>query len=122
MLSADLDEPGSLGRVLRDEAGELRAIREVADATPAELAVSEINTGVMVIGFDHLAGALGRLTPDNMQGEYYLTDVPGLLLGDGLPVGVWLTADAGAALGVNNPSELAEAVRLLELRAKGSAS
>lgn len=116
VLSAELAEPGSLGRILRDGAGGLRAIREVADATPEELAVSEINTGVMVISFEHLAGALERLTPDNAQGEYYLTDVPGLLLGDGLPVGVWLTADAGAALGVNNPSELAEAVRLLEAR------
>ncbi len=116
VLSAEVAEPGSLGRVLRDEAGGLRAIREVADAIPSELEIGEINTGVMVIEYGHLAGALARLTPDNAQGEYYLTDVPGLLLGDGLPVGVWLTADAGAALGVNNPSELAEAVRLLEAR------
>jgi len=122
VLSADLAEPGSLGRVLRDERGDLRAIREVADATPAEREVSEINTGVMVIGSGHLAGALQRLTPDNAQGEYYLTDAPGLLLGDGLAVGVHLTAEAGAALGVNNPQELAEAVRLLEARGDGGGS
>jgi bifunctional UDP-N-acetylglucosamine pyrophosphorylase/glucosamine-1-phosphate N-acetyltransferase len=120
VLSAELADPGSLGRILRDERGELRDIREIADATPAERAVSEINTGVMVIGIEHLAGALRRLTADNAQGEYYLTDVPGLLLGDGLAVGVCLTADAGAALGVNNPQELAEAVRLLQERAGGA--
>jgi bifunctional UDP-N-acetylglucosamine pyrophosphorylase/glucosamine-1-phosphate N-acetyltransferase len=122
VLSAELAEPGSLGRILRDERGGLRAIREVADASPQERAVSEINTGVMVIGSGHLAGALRRLTPDNAQGEYYLTDVPGLLLGDGLAVGVWLTAEAGAALGVNNPQELAEAVRLLRAREGGGGS
>ncbi|MHC4137045.1 MAG: NTP transferase domain-containing protein [Planctomycetota bacterium] len=117
VLSAELAEPGSLGRILRDEQGRLREIREVADAIPAERDIREINTGVMMIGTEHLAGALQRLTPDNAQGEYYLTDVPGLLLGDGLEVGVWLTRDGGAALGVNSPQELAEAVRLLQARA-----
>ena len=57
----------------------------------------------------HLAGALGRLTPDNAQGEYYLTDVPRLLLADGLRVEAFMTTDEGSALGVNNPLELAEA-------------
>jgi len=121
VLSAELAEPGSLGRILRDEQGGLRQIREIADATPAEREVREINTGVMVIGTEHLAGALQRLTPDNAQGEYYLTDVAGLLLGDGLAIGVCLTTDGGAALGVNNPQELAEAVRLLQARAEGGA-
>ena len=117
VLSAEPADPESLGRILRDEQGGLRAIREVSDATPAEKDIREINTGVMVIGIGHLVGALERLTPDNAQGEYYLTDVPGLLIGDGLEVGVCLTRDGGAALGVNNPRQLAEAVRLLQARA-----
>ncbi len=117
VLSAEVREPGSLGRILRGPDGRLRDIRETADATPAERAVKEINTGVMVAGIDRLAPALARLTPENAQGEYYLTDVPRLLLADGLPVDAFRTLDEGAALGVNNPLELAEAVRILRRRA-----
>ncbi|MCK6458277.1 MAG: NTP transferase domain-containing protein [Planctomycetes bacterium] len=117
VLSAEVREPGSLGRILRGPDGRLKDIRETADATPAERAVREINTGVMVAGIDRLAPALARLTPENAQGEYYLTDVPRLLLADGLPVDAFRTLDEGAALGVNNPLELAEAVRILRRRA-----
>ena len=116
VLSARLADPGSLGRVLRGADGRLEDIREAADATDRERAVNEINTGVMVIDMEHLGGALQRLKPDNAQGEYYLTDVPRLLLADGLAVDAFPTDDAGAALGVNNPDELAEAERLLSER------
>jgi bifunctional UDP-N-acetylglucosamine pyrophosphorylase/glucosamine-1-phosphate N-acetyltransferase len=119
VLSAEVPDPGSLGRVLRDENGGLIAIRESADASPEELAVREINTGVMVVDSSLLAGALGRLDADNAQGEFYLTDVPVLLLGDGLAVGVSVTDDAGAALGVNNTDELARAEELLAAREEG---
>ncbi|MHC4932706.1 MAG: NTP transferase domain-containing protein [Planctomycetota bacterium] len=118
VLSAELPDPGQLGRILRDPAtGRLCAIREAADASAEEMAVQEINTGVMTIALEHLPGALARLTADNVQGEFYLTDLPGLLLADGLEVGVFRTDDAGAALGVNNPGELAEAERLMRSRA-----
>jgi bifunctional UDP-N-acetylglucosamine pyrophosphorylase / glucosamine-1-phosphate N-acetyltransferase len=117
VLSAEVREPGSLGRILRGPDGRLKDIRETADATPAERAVKEINTGVMVAGIDRLAPALARLTPENAQGEYYLTDVPRLLLAGGAPVDAFRTLDEGAALGVNNPLELAEAVRILRRRA-----
>jgi len=117
VLSAEVPDPGSLGRILRGPDGRLKDIREVADATHAERAVREINTGVMVVDSDRLAPALARLKPDNAQGEYYLTDVPRLLLADGAAVDAFRTLDAGAALGVNNPLELAEAVRILRRRA-----
>jgi bifunctional UDP-N-acetylglucosamine pyrophosphorylase/glucosamine-1-phosphate N-acetyltransferase len=117
VLSAEVRDPGSLGRILRGADGRLRDIREVADATPAEKAVCEINTGVMVVDFARLGPALDRLTPNNAQGEYYLTDVPRLLLADGAPVDALRTLDEAAALGVNNPLELAEAVRILRRRA-----
>jgi bifunctional UDP-N-acetylglucosamine pyrophosphorylase/glucosamine-1-phosphate N-acetyltransferase len=117
VLSADVPEPGSLGRILRGPDGRLRDIREAKDATPAELRGHEINTGVIVADAALLGPALDRLTPDNAQGEYYLTDVPRLLLADGAQVDALKTSDAGAALGVNNPLELAEAVRILRRRA-----
>jgi len=121
VLSAELDSPGALGRVLRDDEGRLVAIREAADATDPERAVREINTGVMVIDLRHLPGALARLTADNAQGELYLTDLPAMLLSDGLPVGACPAEDDGAALGVNNPLELAEAVDRLRRRILGRA-
>jgi bifunctional UDP-N-acetylglucosamine pyrophosphorylase/glucosamine-1-phosphate N-acetyltransferase len=117
VLSAEVPEPGSLGRILRGHDGRLKDIREARDATPAELRGREINTGVIVADVARLMPALGRLTPDNAQGEYYLTDVPRLLLAEGAEVDALRTADAGAALGVNNPLELAEAVRILRRRA-----
>jgi bifunctional UDP-N-acetylglucosamine pyrophosphorylase/glucosamine-1-phosphate N-acetyltransferase len=117
VLSAEVRDPGSLGRILRGADGRLRDIREKADATAAELMVREINTGVMVIDVARLAPALLRLTPDNAQGEFYLTDVPRLLLAEGAAVDAYRTLDEGAALGVNNPLELAEAVRILRRRA-----
>jgi len=116
VLSADLENPGQLGRILRGPDGRLRAIREFKDGTPEERAVREINTGVIVVDGDRLAPALARVRPDNAQGEYYLTDLPGLLLADGCAVDARRASDPGAALGVNNPLELAEAVRILRRR------
>lgn len=118
VLSASLKDPGSLGRILRGADGRMAGIREVADASAEERTIHEINTGVMIIDGPRLAGALERLTPDNAQGEYYLTDVPRLLMDDGLAVEAFMTEDEGSALGVNNPLELAEAVGLLQGRAR----
>jgi bifunctional UDP-N-acetylglucosamine pyrophosphorylase/glucosamine-1-phosphate N-acetyltransferase len=116
VLSALVREPGSLGRVVRDPQGRFVDIREAADASPEELRLREINTGVLVADAAALGGALGGLTADNAQGEYYLTDVPRLLLADGLAVAAHRTDDEAAALGVNNPAELAAAARLLRER------
>jgi len=124
VLSAVLEDPGSLGRIVRDGAGQLLAIREAADASAPELAIREINTGVIVADARILGKALDALRPDNMQGELYLTDVPEILLeqasgqaaGGGASVGVVRAGDPGAALGVNRPSELLEATQQLRRR------
>ncbi len=116
VLSAALASPGSLGRVLRGPGGTLERIIEARDATRDQLAIREINTGVIVADRGLLAEALTRVRPDNKQGEYYLTDVPALLLADGAGVDAYRTDDEGSALGVNTPVELAEATRLLRRR------
>ncbi len=116
VLSANVAVPGSLGRVLRGADGRMAEIKEAGDANAAQLAVSEINTGVMVIAMEYLPDALARLKSDNAQGEFYLTDVPALLLADGLSVDAFRTSDEGAALGVNTPVELAQAVAILRER------
>ncbi|MHC4952514.1 MAG: bifunctional UDP-N-acetylglucosamine diphosphorylase/glucosamine-1-phosphate N-acetyltransferase GlmU [Planctomycetota bacterium] len=126
VLSAELEDPGSLGRIVRNDAGDLVAIREAADATDAERAIREINTGVIIASRALLEGALARLSPDNAQGELYLTDVPEILLEDlasesgadpaGRAVGAKSVADPLSALGVNRPSELLQATRALRAR------
>jgi len=118
VLSANLEDAGSLGRIVRNAAGELLAIREAADASPHELEIREINTGVIVADARILGEALEAIRPDNMQGELYLTDVPEILLGrpDGAPVGVVRAQDPGAALGVNRPSDLVRATAHLRQR------
>ena len=116
VLSAELTDPGSLGRILRGPGGGLREIREAADASPKEREVREINTGVILVDYGLLEVALGRLTPDNTQGEYYLTDVPKLLLRDGKAVDARMTRDETSALGVNRPHDISEALRVVRGR------
>ncbi|MEE8105349.1 MAG: NTP transferase domain-containing protein [Planctomycetota bacterium] len=120
LLSADMADPGSLGRILRDADGAFVGIREVSDATPYELHISEINTGVVLIAKGHVGHSLGRLKSDNAQGEFYLTDVPALLRGDGIEVAAFRTTDETAALGVNNPVDLAEAVYRMRARIRAA--
>jgi len=117
VLTAEVAEPGSLGRIVRGRGGRLERIVEWKDAREEERAIREINTGVLVADAAVLPGALARLAPDNAQREYYLTDVPALLLADGRAVEAWRAPDPSCALGVNTPSELARAAAELRRRA-----
>jgi len=116
LLTVDLDEPGAYGRVLRDGDGSVRAIVEAKDASPEERAVREINAGLYAFERAALLPALARLRPQNAQGEFYLTDVVGLLRAAGQKVGAVKAEDPGEALGVNNVEELADTGRRLRQR------
>jgi len=112
MLTIELDDPGSYGRVVRDEAGEVERIVEAkaaGDADPAQLAIREINAGSYAFQAGPLAMALRRLSNDNAQGEYYLTDVFALIREAGRPVAGHRTEDLAVTMGVNNRVELAAA-------------
>jgi bifunctional UDP-N-acetylglucosamine pyrophosphorylase/glucosamine-1-phosphate N-acetyltransferase len=115
LLTAVLEQPQAYGRVLRDTAG-VRAVVEARDATPEELLVREINAGIYAFEAAPLLEALGRLRPQNAQGELYLTDVVRMLREAGRPVAAVPAADPAEALGVNTAAELAEAARLLRRR------
>ena len=80
VLTAMVPDPGGLGRIIRDENGELKKIVEAADATGAELDIQEINSGIMAIRKDDLIRWLPKLEPANNQGEFYLTDIVELAL------------------------------------------
>jgi len=105
------------GRIVRDALGGFARVVEERDCTPDELAITEMNTGVYVFRAPLLFGALGELRNDNSQGEYYLTDVPAIMLGAGGRIGL-LKRDLGdEILGVNTPGQLAQAEGILAKRA-----
>ncbi len=110
VMTTDLDDPGSYGRIVRDGSGDVERIVEAkppTDATPDELAIREINTGTYVFESEPLADALGRITNDNSQGEYFLGDVLPVLRASGLRVAAHREPDAGVNLGINDRADLA---------------
>src|SRR5687768_14091804 len=116
LLTVELDDPGAYGRVLRDGKDGVRGIVEAKDATAEEREVKEINAGLYAFEVPALLDVLGKLKPQNAQGEYYLTDVVGLLRAAGKTVGAVKVDDPAEALGVKNLAELAETTRLLRKR------
>jgi len=116
LLSARIDDPTGYGRVIRDETDAVARIVEQKDASADEAAVGEINVGVYVFRAAPLRTQLARVGTDNAQGEKYLTDVVALLRDADLGVAASPTADASAALGVNDRVQLSEAGRILNAR------
>ena len=109
-----LDDPGSYGRIVRDDAGDIERIvetKEPGDATHSERAINEINTGTYAFSGEPFAAALDRITDDNSQGEYYLGDVLPLFREQGLRVAAHQETDPAVNLGVNNRADLALVAR-----------
>jgi bifunctional UDP-N-acetylglucosamine pyrophosphorylase/glucosamine-1-phosphate N-acetyltransferase len=115
VLTARGDFPG-LGRIVRDADGAFLRIVEERDATDEERAIDEYNSGCYAFDGALLADAIKRVTTDNDQQQEYLTDVVGILRGDGHRVGTVLAADAGEITGVNDRVQLAQARRELNDR------
>lgn len=113
ILSVSMENPTGYGRIIRSERDEFLRIVEHKDATPEEHQVKEINSGIYCFASAKLFAALKRIEPSNQQGEYYLTDVPEILLQDGNKVGVYLHNDAREVSGINTRAELAEFENLL---------
>jgi bifunctional UDP-N-acetylglucosamine pyrophosphorylase / glucosamine-1-phosphate N-acetyltransferase len=115
LLTVVLEEGGAYGRVLRGTDGQVRAIVEARDASEQERAVREVNAGIYAFEVGVLLGVLSGLQPQNAQGEYYVTDLVGLLRSAGRPVHA-VQGDPVEALGVNTMQELADATALLRRR------
>ena len=110
MLTIELDEPGAYGRVVRGADGEFERVVEAkatGDARPEELALREVNAGTYAFDAALLAAALGEISNENAQGEYYLTDVFSALRANGRFVATYSADDLGATMGVNTRIELA---------------
>ncbi len=115
VLTVDMDDPFGYGRIIRDNGKVIRSVEE-KDATADERAIREINTGVFCCPADKLKGWLKRLGNDNKQGEYYLTDVIGIAVADGVTVH-GIEADSWVEImGINDKKQLAEAERALQMR------
>lgn len=116
LATAVIDDPSGYGRVLRDPAGGFRAIVEDKDASEQEKRVHEINPSYYCFRSDELFAALAKVGNDNSQGEYYVTDVPGLLKAEGKTVAVVDAVPADDVLSINTPAQLAEVDRILRAR------
>ena len=108
ILSVRLENPTGYGRVIRDQNDTFQKIVEQRDATEEERQVKEINSGIYCFDANQLYRALRSVEPANDQGEYYLTDVPEIILRNGGSVSVFLHNDAREVYGVNSRAELGE--------------
>ncbi|BFV57610.1 bifunctional UDP-N-acetylglucosamine diphosphorylase/glucosamine-1-phosphate N-acetyltransferase GlmU [Kitasatospora sp. CMC57] len=116
VLTAVVPDSTGYGRILRDGADAVAAIVEEKDATDAQRAIAEINSGVFAFAAKLLAEALAQVTTDNSQGEEYLTDTLGILRAAGHRVGAVVAADHRDILGINDRVQLAEARRIMNAR------
>ncbi len=120
MATMELDDPGAYGRVVRDGDGSVVKVVEAkggtGDATPEELAIREVNTGVFAFDGAALLEALQQLSRDNAQGEAYLPDVLPALRDAGNAVAAHVVSDTTLTLGVNDRAELAEVRALAQQR------
>jgi len=116
VLTAVVDNPFGLGRIVRDEAGHVLRIVEEKDATPEERKICEINSSVFLYDNKVLFDALSKIDNDNAQGEYYLTDCLEVVRNEGLKVGAYITDEPTEIQGINNRAQLAIANEIIRKR------
>jgi bifunctional UDP-N-acetylglucosamine pyrophosphorylase / glucosamine-1-phosphate N-acetyltransferase len=116
LLTAFLDDPTGYGRIVRNADSTVARIVEHKDASPEERAIQEWNPSIYCFQARDFFTALRDVQPNNVQGEYYLTDVIGLFAQSGKRVGAVSTDDPREVLGVNSRVELAEVGRILRER------
>ena len=116
LLTVSKQNPAGYGRIVRNEQQEVLAIVEHKDATDAQRAISEVNTGIMAVSNSKLKTWLSKLSNHNAQGEYYLTDIVAMAVNDGLNVAAEITHDEASVEGVNSKADLANLERVYQTR------
>ena len=116
LLTADIKNPPAYGRIIRDENGSVKDIVEEKDCTDEQKRITELNVGVYVADAKLMFETLKGLKNHNAQGEYYLTDLPKMLIAEGRKVESYTTYDAEEIVGVNTPEELAFCEKVLAER------
>lgn len=110
------DDPTGYGRIIRNNKNMVTAIVEHKDATALQLAIDEVNTGIMAMPSRHLSNWLNRLNNNNAQQEYYLTDIVGLAVEDGIDVHAEMTDDEWSVTGINSKQDMASIERIHQQR------
>ena len=116
LLAVEVGNPNGYGRVVIGENGELIGIVEETDATPAQQRIRLINTGIYCVKRAFLDDALLLITPENAQGEYYLTDIIALAYAQRKDMGVWVAEDEEEFIGVNTPRDLIKVQDIMRKR------
>jgi bifunctional UDP-N-acetylglucosamine pyrophosphorylase/glucosamine-1-phosphate N-acetyltransferase len=116
LLTAELENPTGYGRIVRDTAGNVLSIVEQKDAAPDQLAIKEINTGMLAVKADKLRKWISRLDNNNAQGEFYLTDIVGLAVEDNIKISTANPNEICEIEGVNNKRQLAGLERAFQQR------
>lgn len=114
VMSAEVEDAAGYGRILRDDNEDLLGIVEHKDATPEQREIGEYNSGMFCFESDILFSALERIDTTNVQGEYYLTDIMGILRSDGRRVAVFKIDDADEVMGINDRDQLEMAERMMK--------
>ncbi len=116
ILTTLLDDPQGYGRVIRGAQSQVVKIVEDRDATESERTVQEVNVGTYVVNSSFLFESLETLKPQNVQGEYYLTDIIGMAVSQGLRVSALVTSDTNETIGINNREHLSIAEKEMRNR------
>ena len=114
ILTIELADASGYGRIVRNSVGDVLRIVEQKDASTEELAIREINTGIVAVPTKRLSEWLGRLSNDNAQGEYYLTDIVGMAVAAGVPIRTTQPQGEWEVLGVNSKVQLADLERVAQ--------
>lgn len=116
LLTISLSNPAGYGRIVRDAQAQVQAIVEQKDASAEQLQITEVNTGILVVNAEDLRQWLAKLTNQNAQGEYYLTDLIALARADGRAVQAVSAANSFEVEGVNDRVQLAQLERAYQAR------
>ena len=119
ILTADLDDPSGYGRIVRNKDESVRRIVEERDASPAERKITEVNSGIYAFDREKLFEALRGITPDNAQGEYYLTDVFEIFAKNDWRISAVKCLDPVEAAGINDLDQLEAARQVMVARGAG---
>ena len=116
VITAILDDATGYGRIVRDNDGSVLKIVEQKDASEEEKKINEVNSGMYVFDAQSLVYALDKITPNNTQGEYYLTDTLEILLSAGKKIGGYAISDNDEIRGINDRVQLNEAEKIMQKR------